>query len=144
MSSLFFLFCCEQKRKNKRRKRKTLYHGNAFGIAQTVYAVTCVFAYFRQKSFSAAKTTPRAWENTTHKAICNIIYPTPSPSAQWTIIVMRESIKNGLVWANASCSFCIRALQIISERSDGQEFLCSTFLCGQRNVECINYSYSSP
>ena len=141
-----FSFCLEAKRKNEPKKKNSLINSNAIRhCTRPLNAVIYVFAYFRQKSFSAAKTTPRAWENTKLYTKLYIIYP--SPSAQWTIIVMRESFKNGLVWANASCPFCIRALQIISERSDGQEFLCSTFLCGQRNVECIflhnctNYFY---
>ena len=55
-----FSFVASKRERINEEREKTLYHGNAFGIAQTVYAVTCVFAYFRQKSFSAAKTMPRA------------------------------------------------------------------------------------
>ena len=59
MFILSLLLRAKVKELNQERE-KTLHHGNAFGIAQTAYAVIFVFAYFRQKSFSAAKTTPRA------------------------------------------------------------------------------------
>jgi hypothetical protein len=56
---LSLLLRAKEKELNQERE-KTLFHSNAFGIATDRLRGYMCFCLNRQKSFSAAKTTPRA------------------------------------------------------------------------------------